>query len=164
MKLNRWLVTNTLILGLGILSFPVRTLSAPLENSSQLMSRVSDHILYANTVIDREILVGEILQSYRKLSDAVILINGYQPAFRNLAYDIRAQLVSANVSPASIHIQSESTGFDRQKRGLVTVSLEQYRVPQHTCNYHRQDYKYRDRDKVGCSIENLRNLSIINRK
>ncbi|EEQ13297.1 hypothetical protein yfred0001_31100 [Yersinia frederiksenii ATCC 33641] len=144
--------------------FSAQTLAASEGNPSQLMSRVSEHTLYTNTVIDREILIGEVLQNYRKLSDAVILINGYQPAFRHLAYDIRAQLISANISPSSIYMQPSSTGSNMQNHGLITLSLEQYRVPQYTCNYHRQDYKYRDRDKVGCSVENLRNLSIINKK
>ena len=162
MTISRWLTTNLLLLALGITSFSAPTLSA--ENQSQSMSRVSDHTLYANTVIDREILVGEVLQNYRKLSHAVILINGYQPAFNQLAYDIRTQLISANIPPTSIYLQPNSIGYDMRNRGLVTLSLEQYRIPQYTCNYHRQDYQYRDRDKVGCSVDNLRNLSIINRK
>ncbi|CFR02586.1 hypothetical protein ACSMDF_16950 [Yersinia enterocolitica] len=162
MTTSRRLTTSLLLLVLGITSFSAPTLSA--ENPSQLMSRVSDHTLYANTVIDREILVGEVLQNYRKLSHAVILISGYQPAFNQLAYDIRAQLISANIPPTSIYLQPSSTGYDMRNRGLITLSLEQYRVAQYTCNYHRQDYQYRDRDKVGCSVDNLRNLSIINRK
>lgn len=159
-------MTRHLAIWVGVLLLHATTASSAIgaDYSLKMTSRISQHSLFGSSVIDREILVGEVVQDLRQLNEAIILISWFQANNRTLAYDVRSQLVSAGVSPSAIYMEARPGDFNLKDNGLLTVALERYTTRLFTCNYHRQDYSYRSRDKVGCAMNNLRNLSIINKE
>lgn len=138
--------------------FPV----AAMERQKTIFSQVSEHTLRSGSIIDKEILASEVNRSFMQYNHAAIRISWLQEDYRQLALDMRNELVNRGVPISAIQMQARPLQDHRLISGLVNIVVEHYQLPLYTCNYHRQDYRYRDRDKIGCSLDNIRRLSIVN--
>lgn len=132
------------------------------QQQRTIFTKVSEHTLYNDSAIDKEILAGETNLSFHRQNNAAIVISWSQVNYRQLAWDVRNELLNTGVPASAIHMQSQSVANNAFLPGLVHVVVEHYHISLHTCNYHRQDYQYRDRDKMGCALDNMRRLSAVN--
>ncbi len=118
-----------------------------------------DISLLKNAEADKKRFVSDTLQRFSMMAESTLLLTWYKAENKNLAYDMRSRLVNAGIDPSLIVMEEKIGGGS----SLVNLSIGKDTTVFHTCNYHRQDYKYRDRDKVGCSLDNLRRASVINK-
>lgn len=118
-----------------------------------------DISLLKNTEADKKRFVSDTLQRFSMMTESTLLLTWYKVENKNLAYDMRFRLVNAGIDPSLIVMEEKIGGGS----SLLNLSIGKDTTVFHTCNYHRQDYKYRSRDKVGCALDNLRRASVINK-
>lgn len=115
--------------------------------------------LTKNSEIEKKNFVTNALQSFIRMPENTILVSWYRSENQNLAYEIRSRLVRAGIDSSLILMNPRL----ETRNDLVTLSIGRDTTVLYHCNYHRQDYQFRDRDKVGCSLENIRRASTVNK-